>query len=268
MDTATIDDTTQQYLGQWQRLVSTTNWDKGRIISAWRQSLAESGAPAAESSDDAWSRRVGNVTAQHVGRLRRTWERFGGVRSEYDGLYWSHFQAATEWADAEMWLEGAAQSDWSVAQMRHERAVNLGLVDAAAEDAEQAGTDDWDDDAESAEAARGAMRETVVHDPDEARSQRSDEPDYEADDEASASGGDTWKEPKTGPHAAATAPAVESPQPFAALPSLPADVSDAFEAFKLCILRHKLAGWGELSQSDVLAVLDALKELALGAPSE
>ena len=31
-------------------------------------------------------------------------------------------------------------------------------------------------------------------------------------------------------------------RPFASLPPLPADVNDAFEAYKLCILRHKLAG--------------------------
>ena len=24
------------FVGQWQRLVSTTNWDKGRIICQWR----------------------------------------------------------------------------------------------------------------------------------------------------------------------------------------------------------------------------------------
>ena len=34
-------------------------------------------------------------------------------------------------------------------------------------------------------------------------------------------------------------------RPFASLPPLPADVNDAFEAYKLCILRHKLAGWQE-----------------------
>ena len=46
------------------------------------------------------------------------------------------------------------------------------------------------------------------------------------------------------------------------VPSLPADVSDAFEAYKLCILRHKLAGWTEIARDDLCASLDALKELA------
>ena len=269
METAILDETTQRYLGQWQRLVSTTNWDKGRIICAWRQSLAETDAPAAEYSDEAWSRQVGNVTPQHVGRLRRTWERFGAVSSEYAGLFWSHFQAASDWDDAEMWLEGAVQSDWSVMQMRQQRATALGLVDA---DTASADTDaPWDEDGEaSSAAAASAGREAVVQDPSAAR----DEQDYDSyesrqssadagDDEQDDRSTDSDRNPSHDPVVAA-----ESRRPFAELPSLPADVSDAFEAFKLCILRHKLAGWAEMSSADMLATLDALKELALSPPTE
>ena len=72
-------------------------------------------------SDEAWSREVGGVSPQHVGRLRRTYERFGAVHKQYPGLYWSHFQAALDWPDAEMYLEGAVQNDWSVSQMRNQR---------------------------------------------------------------------------------------------------------------------------------------------------
>jgi hypothetical protein len=39
-------------------------------------------------------------------------------------------------------------------------------------------------------------------------------------------------------------------------------LSEAFENFKLAILRHKTAGWQEVSCSDVLLSLDALKALA------
>ncbi len=166
METAIIDETTRRYLGQWQRLVSTTNWDKGRILCAWRQSLQQSGAPAAEYSDEAWSRQVGTVTPQHVGRLRRTWERFGAVSNDYAGLYWSHFQAASDWPDAEMWLEGAVQSDWSVLQMRQQRATALGLVEA---DSADAGTP-WDEDGEV--PSPGTARETVVQDPARAETTR------------------------------------------------------------------------------------------------
>jgi hypothetical protein len=40
-------------------------------------------------------------------------------------------------------------------------------------------------------------------------------------------------------------------------------VNDAFEAYKLCILRHKLAGWQEISRDDLLISLESLKQLAL-----
>jgi hypothetical protein len=52
-------------------------------------------------------------------------------------------------------------------------------------------------------------------------------------------------------------------RPFAALPQLPDDLHDAFESFKLAILRHKLAEWKEVPCDDVLASLDGLKQLAL-----
>ena len=33
------------FLGQWNTLISTTNWDKGEIIAAWQKSLEESDLP-------------------------------------------------------------------------------------------------------------------------------------------------------------------------------------------------------------------------------
>ena len=116
-----LDQTSQQYLGQWNRLVSTTNWEKGKIIARWRAELQAANAEPSGFSDDAWSRRVGNVTGQHVGRLRRVFERFGESHESYTGLFWSHFQAALDWNDAEMWLEGAVQNEWSVTSMRAQR---------------------------------------------------------------------------------------------------------------------------------------------------
>ena len=40
-------------------------------------------------------------------------------------------------------------------------------------------------------------------------------------------------------------------------------MSEAFEALKLCIVKHRLAGWAEISQADMLAALNALRALAL-----
>ncbi len=84
--------------------------EKGRIIADWREALVSNQAPATCYSDEAWARRVGGVSAQHVGRLRRVYDRFGKIYSSYSKVYWSHFLAGLEWDDAEMWLEGASQS--------------------------------------------------------------------------------------------------------------------------------------------------------------
>jgi hypothetical protein len=56
-------------------------------------------------------------------------------------------------------------------------------------------------------------------------------------------------------------------RPLEHVPPLPADLGDAFEAFKLAIVHHRLTGWQEVSCEDVLSALDALRQLAL-APLE
>ena len=145
-------------MGRWNQLVSNTNWEKGRIIHQWREALRESGAPATEYSDDAWSRRVGGVTGQHVGRLRRVYQRFGLSYPDYAGLFWSHFQAAIEWDDAEMWLEGAVQNGWSVSQMRHERWETLGTLDGQQPGDDDVVSSELDEDFEPADDASPAMR--------------------------------------------------------------------------------------------------------------
>jgi hypothetical protein len=120
------EDAAGRFIGQWNRLVSTTNWEKGRIICEWREALLAAGAGVTEYSDEAWSQLVGRVTSQHVGRLRRVFQRFGEAFDQYQGLFWSHFQAAIDWEDAEMWLEGAIHNGWSVSQMRGKRWETVG----------------------------------------------------------------------------------------------------------------------------------------------
>lgn len=261
MDSALIDTTSEQYLGQWKRLVSTTNWEKGQIILQWREALIDAEVPAAEYSDEAWSRRVGNVTPQHVGRLRRVFERFGNVRGDYSGLFWSHFQAGLDWADAELWLEGAVQNDWSISEMRHKRWETHGEIaaDQPVADEQDAPWDEDFDAADAGEVTTGTMG--TASSPQ--RGEASDEDDsYDSGDEAT-DGRDEVQES----YASAPASEVELVRPFASLPSLPSDVSDAFEAYKLCILRHKMGGWQEFSQDDMLLSLEALKQLTL-APAE
>jgi hypothetical protein len=273
---ATQDDiyleTSQTYVGRWIKLVSTTNWEKGEIILRWRDDLIARGAPVAEYSDEAWSRRVGNVSPQHVGRLRRVFERFDKYREEFGGLFWSHFQAALDWEDAEMWLEGAVQNGWSVAAMKRQRWEALGApADQTPSDDEAAGEldEDVDPSLDGAPAAAVEASVGVVQDLDgEAGEQGASTPwegdadENDAPEDAEAAG-DEYDAPS-----AETMTAVPKARPFEGLPSLPEDLSDAVEAFKLSIIRHKMLGWDEISQADVIKTLEALKTLALTPPDE
>jgi len=253
-----VEEASSKYLASWNHLVSTTNWEKGGIINEWREALRLVNAPVSSYSDEAWSRRVGNVSPQHVGRLRRIYERFHKTHKQYDGLCWSHFQAALDWDDAEMWLEGAVQSSWSVSAMRQNRWEAIGgaaeakprdadiILAELDEDVHQAG------DAPAAIAAeKSVMVQPVDDDPHEPNVDRLEArqtpPPEQAPDVALAR-----REP-TGP--------------FEDLPELPGDLREAVEAMRSAILHHKRAGWQDVRRDDVLAVLSALKQLAL-APSE
>ena len=248
------DDTSNIYIGRWNRLVSTTNWEKGRIICEWREALIAGGAATADYSDDAWALRVGGVSGQHVGRLRRVYLRFADVNTDYDSLYWSHFLAALDWNDAEMWLEGALQNAWSVSQMRTARWEALGAPDELKPSDDDIVTAEIDEDVDDAlDVPTMTVTTEAVQDPDDDRGAEATDvqgsvalqTDVLAEDQES----------------------VSRSRPFENLAALPDDLTEAFEAFKLAILNHKLAGWEEISRDDVLASLDALKQLAL-APSE
>ncbi|NUQ60949.1 MAG: hypothetical protein HUU20_00565 [Pirellulales bacterium] len=261
LDEAMLAEASAEYIGRWNHLVSTTNWEKGRIILEWRERLILSGAPVQAYSDDAWSRRVGNVSGQHVGRLRRVWERFGSSYRDYRGLYWSHFQAALDWDDAEMWLEGAVQSDWSVAEMRAQRWETMGFPPDQQPHDEDVVTAELDEDADVADEPDGPATPQVSETTGVVR-QPEGEPEDDGEGEAvDAASFDVLESSSD------AAGRVEPVRPFENLPRLPDDLHEAFESFKLAILAHKLTGWQEISCGDVLAVLDALKQLAL-APSE
>ena len=269
-EAALAEETSRDYLGQWNRLVSSTNWSKGRIIHEWRTALVEAGANATQYTDEAWSRRTGNVSPQHVGRLRRVFERFAAAYASYAGLYWSHFQAAVDWNDAEMWLEGAVQNRWSVAHMRTQRWEAQGApADLKPRESDIVAAELDEDSAEppSAESpfADGGSRDSEGT--TSASHVRAEGPDFgdETDgrtSHASAADGAPFDadahEYRGGPEAAPV-------RPFENLPPLPPDLADALESFKLAILHHKLAGWQEVSRDDVVASLDALRHLALAA---
>ncbi|MBI2826232.1 MAG: hypothetical protein HYX69_16245 [Planctomycetia bacterium] len=260
------DETSRTFVGQWQRLVSSTNWEKGRIIHHWRQALVDSLASPTQYSDEAWSRRVGNVSGQHVGRLRRVYERFGAVYASFAGLFWSHFQAAIDWNDAEMWLEGAVQNRWSVSDMRSSRWLAMGAPDEYRPRDEDVIAAEFDEDAAPIAATTTEIREPG--EPDHGRDARASGPDYGQGPDFGDESYDPSQPGVPFDAAAADYPAAatgEPDRPFENLPELPPDFADAFEAFKLAILRHKLAGWSEVARDDVLSSLDALKQFACAA---
>ena len=271
-----IEATSTEYLGQWNRLVSTTNWEKGRIICEWRQKLTDAEVPPSSYTDEAWSRWVGNVSPQHAGRLRRVYQRFGATREQYAGLYWSHFQAALDFNDAEMWLEGAVQNGWSISQMRHQRWEAIGAPAEKKPREEDIISGELDEDVDP--KADGEVAETISDSTGVVQDDTPSPDGVPLDDptagQAEADGGEDMPSPEdqaaedqAAEDQAAEDEAAEPVRPFENLAAMPADLGEAFESFKLAILHHRLSGWQEVSCEDVLAALSALKQLA-AAPAE
>jgi hypothetical protein len=253
-------DASTEYVGRWNRLVSTTNWEKGRIIVQWREALQKAGAAAVDCTDEAWAEQVGGVSPQHVGRLRRVYERFADSCQEYPGLYWSHFYTALDWPDAEMWLEGAVQNGWSIAQMRNRRWETLGAKPGLEPRDSDIILSEGDDDGvpDGDQSLPGTITETLgeVHDVGTRTGQLSDSAPFDSD-KASVADSAAFNR----------AESAKTFRPFENLPPMPADVSEAFELFKLAIVSRKLSGWSDITLEDVLSILDALKQMAL-APAE
>jgi hypothetical protein len=260
----------QPYIGEWNQLVSTTNWEKGRIICAWRAQLIDSGAEASEYADEAWARLVGGVTGQHVGRLRRVSQRFGRVFGEYRGLYWSHFQAAIDWEDAEMWLEGAVQSGWSVSKMRMQRWETLGSVAGDEPQSQDEVAGELDEDFEPAQKQDPISSAIAAEFGEIASGPRHEGPDFGDEDSVAgaSANGHAMSDDEEGESPLDMSPPLERVRPFESLVDLPDDVADAVERFKLLILRHRSQGWTEMRCEDMVAALDALRQFALAPPDD
>lgn len=246
------------FVGMWNQLISTTNWEKGRIVSEWRQALIESGAKSQQYSDEAWANRVGGVTAPHIGRLRRVHDRFVSTYESFEGLYWSHFLAALDWDDAPLWLEGASQEKWSVSQMRDRRWQSLGAVETDRPLTGDIVVVDTDEDVVMPAQGGGSTKE-YGDEPGSSSGPMTERPDFgeEGEDELTSLSGST---------AASAAPVFDDAvaggesavQPFSGLPELPDDLSDAVESLKLSILRHKTSGWNETDKETVQKYLNAI----------
>ncbi len=251
------DQTSTEFLGRWNRLISTTNWEKGRIIHDWRAALIRAGADVEEYSDEAWAARVGQVSGQHVGRLRRAHERFGATHDDYPHLFWSHFQAAIEWNDAEMWLEGAVHNSWSVAAMRRQRAEAFGQLEADQAAGETTAAD-FDEDVDPANNSTKDLLKSHADFDDRAGGPAAEGPDF--GDEGNSTSTATAE--RDGDATDNSEPAVpNNARAFAELPSLPEDLSTVFEDLKLAVLRHKVTNWQAVQPSEIRSHLDAIQTL-------
>ena len=263
-----IAEATAPFVGRWNRLTSTTNWEKGRIVCQWRDTLMAEGAPVTDYSDEAWAQIVGHVTSQHVGRLRRVYQHFGEVVDQYQGLYWSHFQAALDWEDAEMWLEGAIQNDWSVSQMRGKRWETHGTSDSQRQ-AEQEAIDAQENLFNQQEVAQFQPDpdQQFQGDPQISSTQSTDSDPSDPTHHDASSGGVDGNTP--GPdqeHALdrTNDPATRKTARLdVAIEDLPDDIAEAFEQFKLAIIAQRREGWRKITPESVAECLDALKELVL-----
>ena len=142
-----IETASSEYLGRWNRLVSTTNWEKGRIVAEWREALIEAARRGGRLQRRGLEPAGGQRHAPAYGPLATGLPAVCSDAGSVPGLYWSHFQAALDWDDAEMWLEGAVQNRWSISQMQGERSRTLG---ALVEESVEAAAVEVDEDAAGA----------------------------------------------------------------------------------------------------------------------
>lgn len=262
LDTELHSQSSEPFVGKWNHLVSTSNWEKGRIIFQWREALIEGDAPATQYSDEAWSQLVGGVTSQHVGRLRRVFQTFGESKNDYDGLFWSHFHAAIDWNDPELWLEGAIQNGWSVSQMRKQRWETMGKLPDEDPENYSVISAELDEDFEPA-----INKEPQTGDGNVATGPLAEGPDFGDEGNLNAAG---KADDGSKIYSEEDAESIDFVRPFENIGEMPEDLMEAFDAYKLAILHHKTSGWQQISRDDILASLDALKELvkAPGADSD
>ncbi len=272
-DSHLIDELSVDSVGRWNRLISRTNWEKGEVIHRWRNQLKDAGLPNSSYSDEAWSRRVGNVSPQHVGRLRRVFERFGATSEQYTSLFWSHFQAALDWDDAEMWLEGASQNQWSVAIMRIKRWETLGApADMKPKDKDVI-LSELDEDVSPFNDSQAVLEGSASRiEPAEKNRKSAADPDsddipFDVDEKPGKKGKKSLQDAsETDDQGLLTTG--EALSKLNAVKDLPGDLSEAFDQLKVAILNHKLSGWKDVEQQQVLSVLTTMRAVVLAKEDE
>ena len=261
-----IDEIALEYVGFWNALVSKTNWEKGKVIHQWRAKLIEEGLPRRIYSDETIAQRIGNVSPQHVGRLRRVYERFG-ESEPLPNLYWSHYQAALDWEDADEWLSKASSEKLSVAQTRIARWEKTGAKLSHKPKEEDIVDSEKDEDVNPYNDSDSALTGSEIITPTSG-SLTSDGSKKKSKKKKDAQGG----QGSLGEYGGETEPWEGSSTSFTTsdvldaisqLATLPEDLSESLEAVKIAILSHKLTGWKDVQPEQIAAYLSEFKRLLI-----
>jgi len=273
-----IDEIASEFVGSWNLLVSQTNWEKGKVVHEWRMKLTEAGLPRRVYSDDAISQRIGGVSPQHVGRLRRVYERFGKdvATNPLPNLYWSHYQAALDWEDAEEWLKKASDEKLSVAQTRVARWEKYGAPQSRKPKDSDIVVEERDADVNPYNDSNAEIVSPDVSNYDEpitptkASIEGSDEDkkkkkknakNVKNEDPLGEFSGDAepWEtESGAGTSRFTTAEVLDA---IAQLEPLPGDLAEAFESLKVAILTRRIENWVDVQPVLIAAYLSEMKRL-------
>ena len=259
-----IDEIASEFVGFWNLLVSNTNWEKGKVIHSWRAKLQEAGMPKRVYSDEAISQRIKDVTPQHVGRLRRVYERFGD-REVLPNLYWSHYQAALDWEDADEWLRKASDEKLSIAQMRLERWEKFGASLKTKPKDDEIVAAELDEDVnpyndEGSLAVDPKISSESADDKREKDDKKKKKSKKSQEDELGEYGGETepWETDSDATPTFTTADVLDA---MNKLDPLPGDFQEAIEGVKVAILTRKLEEWKDVQPIQIAAYLSELKRL-------
>ena len=249
-----IEEVSSGFISSWNRLISMTNWEKGKLIHNWRSKLIETGVPRQVYSDESLAKRLGNVSGQHIGRLRRVFERFGDTFEQYSSLFWSHFQAVLDWDDAENWLNDASENQWSVATMRLQRWESLGSPAGQRPNDADIVMSELDEDVNpynDSDTVLDGRKSSVEQNNNKDKKKKN----------GSSSGGES--EGATDDYLGSFASPADAFAQMKQMKDLPDDLKEAFEQLKVVILSHKVSGWREVEPQRILTFLNAMKVVVM-----
>lgn len=249
-----VEEVSSDFISSWNRLISMTNWEKGKLIHNWRSKLIETGVPRQFYSDDLLAKRLGNVSGQHIGRLRRVFERFGDTFEQYSGLFWSHFQAVLDWDDAENWLADASENQWSVATMRLQRWESIGSPAGQKPNDADIIMSEPDEDVNpynDSDTVLDGRKSSVEPNKNKDKKKK----DTSSGGGTSESGADDYLGDFSSP--------AEAFAQMKQIKDLPEDLKEAFEQLKVVILSHKVSGWREVEPQRILTFLNAMKVVVM-----